>query len=160
MTSSFGRLDGFLVAIVPPGGSHCQSDASHVHLQVKVNGAVYDVAVNVGSTGMQDVHSTTRDAPMPGMPWTEGWHANVTDDYTALGVHSSDLPLGTVAQLTSDITAELASVNHISVFATGYGPSGGHLVHHNSSGHDGLIVTRPLSATAHLRLFSFTSQTF
>src|SRR5882757_3056191 len=48
MTATFGRLDGFLVAIVPPGSSNCQGDASHIHLQLQVNGAIYDVAVNVG----------------------------------------------------------------------------------------------------------------
>ena len=61
MTTVFGRLDGFLVAIVPPGGGGCAADADHLHLQVKANGSVYDLAVNVGTTGMEDVHTTTRD---------------------------------------------------------------------------------------------------
>src|SRR4051794_24097371 len=44
-TPTFGRLDGYLVAIVPPGGgSACNADSSHLHLQVRMNGAVYDVA--------------------------------------------------------------------------------------------------------------------
>ncbi len=160
ITSSFGRLDGILVAIVPPGSGKCQSDASHVHLQVKMNGAIYDLAVNVGTSGMQEVHSTTRDLPMPRLLWSEGWHPNVTDDYASLGVHAGDLPLRTAAELTADITSDLASVNHISVFATGYSPNGGHLVHRNGSGHDGLIVTMPLSSTPHIRMFSFSSQSF
>lgn len=160
MTTSFGRLDGILVAIVPPGSSTCSGDASHIHLQVKANGAIYDVAVNVGSGSMQDVHSTTRDMQMPGPAWTEGWHPTVTDDYVTLGVHAADLPLETAIALTAAITNDLASANHISVFATGYGPSGGHLVHRNGSGHDGLVITKPLSATAHVRLFSFSTQTF
>ena len=160
MTPAFGRLDGFLVAIVPPGSGNCQGDSSHVHLQVKMNGAIYDLAVNVGSGSMQDVQSTTRDIQMPGIPWSEGWHPNVTDDYASLGVHSADLPPAPPAQLTSEITSDLASANHISVFATGYGPGGGHLVHHNGSGHDGMIVTMPLANMAHVRLFSFSSQTF
>src|SRR4051794_19277293 len=45
LTTSFGRLDGFLVAIVPPGGGPCNADSDHVHLQVQVNGAVYDIAI-------------------------------------------------------------------------------------------------------------------
>jgi hypothetical protein len=51
-------------------------------------------------------------------------------------------------------------VNHISVFGTGYGPDGAHLIHRNGQGHDGLLVTQPLSTPAHARLFSFTTQAF
>jgi hypothetical protein len=160
MTASFGRLDGYLVAIVPAGSSRCMGDSSHMHLQVKANGAVYDLAVNVGSGSMQDVHTATRDLPMPGPAWAEGWHTGVIDDYVALGVHSTDIPLETAAQIGTDVTNDLASANHISVFATGYSSSGGHLIHRNGSGHDGLIVTQPLSSPAHARLFSFTSLTF
>ena len=160
MTTAFGRLDGYLVAIVPPGSNNCGGDSSHMHLQVKANGAVYDLAVNVGSGSMQDVHSTTRDVPLPGPAWAEGWHTGVVDDYVALGVHSTDLPLESAAQLTTDLDTDLATANHISVFATGYGPDGGHLIHRNGGGHDGLIVTRPLSHPARARLFSFTSLTF
>src|SRR5258706_669036 len=61
---TYGRLDGFLVAIVPPGnGSACNADSTHVHLQVRMTGAVYDVAVDVsnGQTGIDDVHSATFD---------------------------------------------------------------------------------------------------
>ena len=81
LTSVYGRLDGFLVAIVQPGsGNACNADTSHVHLQVKMNGAIYDVAVNVGSTGTtDDVHTTTRDIPLP--QWSEGWHPGVLEDY-------------------------------------------------------------------------------
>jgi hypothetical protein len=46
------------------------------------------------------------------------------------------------------------------VFATGYGPDGAHLVHRNGNGRDGLVVTQPLSRPAHVRMFSFSSQTF
>jgi hypothetical protein len=67
---------------------------------------------------------------------------------------------GRNAQLTQDLTSDLATVNHISVFATGYGPDGAHLVHYNGSDHDGAVITEPLSNPAHLRLFSFTTQTF
>jgi hypothetical protein len=160
MTSAFGRLDGYLVAIVPPGGGSCGADSSHIHLQVQANGAVYDFAVNVGAPGMEDVHTTTREVTMPGAAWTEGWHPGAIDDYIALGVHSPDLVLETRAQLTSEVTADLASANHISVFATGYGPSGGHLVHRNNSGRDGLVVTQPLSNPSHARMFSFSNQVF
>ncbi len=160
LTSTFGRLDGILVSIVMPGGSHCNSDASHVHLQVRANGAVYDVAVNVGSGGQQDVHTTTRDIALVGPAWSEGWHTNISDSYVTLGVHSSDIPLQTAAEIIAALQSDLATANHITIFGTGYGPDGAHLIHYNGSGHDGLIVTKPLSTTTHARLFSFTSQSF
>ncbi len=159
--ATFGRMDGFLVAVVPPGGGGCNADANHVHLQVKMNGAIYDVAVDVGGTnGVEDVHSATRDFGMPGGAWAEGMHAGIPTDYVTLGVHSTDLPLKTRAQLSAALMAELATVNHISVYATPYGPDGAHLVHRNGQGRDGMIVTQPLSTPPHERLFSFTTQTF
>ncbi len=160
MTMEFGRLDGFLVAIVPPGNGGCNADTSHVHLQIKMKGSIYDVAVNVGSNGVEDVHSTTREIASSGLPWTEGWHAGFSEDYVSLGVHSSDLRLESVAQLTAELMTDLVSVNHISVLAIGYGPSGAHLVHRNGSGRDGLVITKPLSNPAHVRLFSFSAQSF
>src|SRR5215831_18533401 len=81
-TPTFGRLDGFLVAIVQPGGGGCNADSSHVHLQVRMNGAVYDVAIDVtdGQTGVDDVHSATRDIALPGhLAWAEGWHTGILD---------------------------------------------------------------------------------
>jgi hypothetical protein len=161
LTTTFGRLDGFLVAIVPPGGGPCNADDSHVHLQIQVMNQTYDVAVDVAnSAGPDDVHTTTREMALPGAAWSEGWHTGVSVDYIGFGIHSTDLTLETKAQLTTDIMTDLATVNHISVFATGYGPDGVHLVHREGSLHDGLIVTQPLSPTAHLRLFSFSTQTF
>lgn len=162
-TPTFGRLDGFLVAIVPPGGGGCNADSSHVHLQVKMNNEVYDVAVDVtdGQTGIDDVHSATRDIALPGhVAWAEGWHTGILDDYIADGVHAPDLPLMTKAELTAALMSDLASANHISIYATTYGRTGTHLVHRNGSGHDGLIVTEPLSAPVHARFLSFTNQAF
>ncbi len=160
MSAEFGRLDGVLVAIVPPGNGNCNGDASHIHLQVKANSAVYDISINVGEGAMQDVHSTSRDMRMPGPAWSEGWHPAIGNDYVALGIHSTDLPLLTAAQLTSNVMSDLATANHISVFAIGYGPDGGHLVHRNGSGRDGLLITKPLASSAHVRMFSFSTQTF
>lgn len=160
MSTEFGRLDGMVVSIVPPGNGGCNADSSHIHLQVKANGAIYDISVNVGVGSMQDVHSTTRDMRMPGPAWSEGWHPAIGNDYVALGIHSADLPLRTAAQLTSELMTDLATANHVSVFAIGYGPDGGHLVHRNGSGRDGLLITKPLASSAHVRLFSFSTQTF
>ncbi len=161
---AFGRLDGYLVAIVAPGASGCNADSSHVHLQVRMKNAIYDVAIDVtnGMTGVDDVHTTTRDRAMPTttLPWTEGWHTGIHVDYVALGVHSTDLALATKSEMTTTLMSDLASANHISIYATTYGADGVHLVHRNSGGRDGLIVTEPLSVPAHLRLLSFTDQAF
>jgi hypothetical protein len=56
--------------------------------------------------------------------------------------------------------ADLANANHISIYGTGYGPDGAHLIHRNGGGHDGLLITQPLSTPSHARLFSFSSQAF
>ena len=160
VTSTSGRLDGLLVAIVPPGGSACNADPDHLHLQLDANGAIYDVAINVGSNQLMDVHTGTRPFTMPAsLPWAAGWHPGVSVNYTSLGAHAADLALETRAQLVSELTAELANVNHVSIYASGYGPEGVHLVHRNN-GRDGLLIIQPLSTPAQGRMFSFTTQSF
>ncbi len=58
------------------------------------------------------------------------------------------------------VAAALAQVNHISIFGTGYGPTGMHLIHYES-GMDGAIVVEPLSPTPQLPLlFRFGSDQF
>ena len=164
-SGTFGRLDGYLVAIVPPGSTNgCNDDSSHVHLQIKMNGAIYDIAIDAtdSATRTDDVHTMTTDVPMPAGPaWAEGFHTGVTIDYpTTFGVHSSNLPLQTKAQIVSAFQTDLATVNHISIYTTTYGSDGAHLVHRNGSGHDGAVVTEPLSPTSHVRLLSFSDQSF
>jgi hypothetical protein len=160
---SFGRLDGILVAVVPPGPSSapCNADTGHVHLQLLVAGAVYDIAVNVGTDdATNDTHSTTLEHALIGPAWAEGWHTGVAVDYPTLGVHADAIPLRTRTDSVNAIMTDLATANHVSVYATGYGPGGAHLVHRNGRGEDGLVVSHPLSPQGHARLFSFTSQTF
>ena len=163
-SGTFGRLDGYLVAIVPPGSTNgCNDDSSHVHLQIKMNGAIYDIAIDAtdSQTRTDDVHTGTLDMAMPSGPaWSEGFHTGVTLDYPSLGVHASSLPLQSKAQIVSAFQTDLATVNHISIFTTTYGGDGAHLVHRNGSGHDGAVVTEPLSPTAHVRLLSFSDQSF
>ena len=77
-----------------------------------------------------------------------------------VGLHKTDFTVGTKAQLAADLTAELANVNHISVFATTYGPDGAHLVHRYGISRDGVIVTQPLSSPAHARMYAFSDQSF
>lgn len=157
LTQAFGRLDGYLVAIVPVGGSRaCNGDSSHVHLQVKWKTAIYDIAVNA------DGLNEAKDVAMGGGAWAEGWHtgAGVQNDYVQLGLHAADFVQDTLAVTAQKIEAALAQTSEISIFATGYGPDGAHLVHRNGSNNDGAIVPNPLSATPHMLFFRFSTQSF
>lgn len=164
--ATFGRLDGYLVAIVAPSNMQaCNDDNSHVHLQVRMQGMIYDIAIDVTdeSTMIDDVHTTTRDIAMPGTtPWSEGWHtsADLLSDYVTLGLHDTDIMLEAKADLVQILQTDLATANHVSVYTTSYGSDGAHLVHRNGSGHDGLLVTNPLATPPHIRFFSFTDQSF
>lgn len=166
--TTFGRMDGFLVAVVAPGPTTapCRADTTHVHLQVLVSGAVYDVAVNVGTNDVttNDVHSAALDRALIGPVWSEGWHTGITVDYPTLGVHANAIPLHTQTENVDALMTDLATANHVSIYATSYNTDdGAHLVHrhtNNLNGTDGLVMTHPLSPTPHARLFSFTSQTF
>ncbi|MBP9087821.1 MAG: hypothetical protein KBG15_17000 [Kofleriaceae bacterium] len=159
ISNGFGRLDGFLVAIVDPGARNCNGDNDHIHLQILANNKIFDVAVNVA--GSADVMTATRDLPLTGTPWQEGWHTGFALDYTALGLRSSDFTASSQAALVATIKAELASVNHISVYALGYTDGTGvHLIHRNGFNNDGVIVTQPLSRPAKWRMFRFSDQTF
>jgi len=160
LTKTFGRLDGYLVAIVVPGGSQCNSDNDHVLLQVNAGGAIYEIAVNVGAPDQEDVESTAIELPLPGPAWQEGWHPGLTFDYPSVGLKASDFTLATRAANTQAIVTDLAAANHVSVFATGWGGGGAHLVHRNGGGRDGALITEPLSRPSHLRLFAFSNQTF
>jgi len=162
-TATYGRLDGYLVAIVPPSNQNgCNADSSHVHLQIRMMGSVYDVAIDASDaqSGVDDVHTDQLDHDLGGPGWAEGWHTDVLNDYVSMGLHSSDLVLHTKAEVVAQINTFLATANHISVYMTTYGPDGGHLVHRNGNGHDGIIVTDPLSQPSHYMVLSFTDQAF
>jgi len=157
LSGAYGRLDGFAVAVVPPAsGGGCNADRHHVHLQVSAGGQTYDVAINTDSGFIAE-----KDMPLPGGAWSEGWHTDASLDYpTDLGLHDADFTAGSEDVLDQDIESALASANHVSVFATPYSHGGVHLVHRQSSGHDGALVTDPLSAQAHVFAFHFSNQSF
>jgi hypothetical protein len=169
LTQAFGRIDGYLSAVIIPNQATCKPDNDHVYLQISMSNATYQMAVNVLSNqGDGGVPSQVLylEKELPGLPdgaWQEGWHTggSVTFDYVNnAGVHAADFtatPLQTLAQTIAD---RLVNVNHISVFATGYGSDGADLVHRNGSSHDGAIVTEPLSATPHALMFHFSNQSF
>jgi hypothetical protein len=134
-----------------------------------MSNATYQIAVNVFSNqgdGGLPSQVLYLEKPLTSLPdgvWQEGWHtgSSVTFDYVSnVAVHAADFtatPLDTLAKTISD---RLVNVNHISVFATGYGPDGADLIHRNGSSHDGAIVTEPLSATPHALMFHFSNQSF
>lgn len=158
--SSHGRLDGTLVAIVPPGTRGCSGDRNHVHLQVLAGGEVYDFAVNVHDNTGGSVYFLAHDAPLPDGAWSEGWHGGDNLGYTDLGVHASDFTSMNESAVSAAIDQELADANHVSMFATPYGSGGAHLVHYRNGYDDGAIVVHPLSGTARLLLFHFADQSF
>ena len=165
LTMVRGRLDGYLVSIVPPGGPHaCNGDDNHVHLQVSAKGGIYDIAIDIYSTltpATPYVSILVKDTPLPDGPWHEGWNtANLTMEYVhTFGVHSEQFTETKLAPLAQQIESELANANHVSVYATGYGPTGGHDVH-RSGGGDGAVIINPLSPKARVLLFHFASQSF
>lgn len=159
LTESFGRLDGRLVSVVPPRESgSCNADRRHVHLQVLVHGSVYDVAVNVGEPDRPDVRLRRHDTDALGGGFEEGWHPTGALDYSSLGVRSADFsPASDTARVLEE---ELATADRVSVWATGYGPGGVHLVHRNGDGTDGAILLSPLGTRSRVLLFRFEDQEF
>jgi hypothetical protein len=155
LTVDHGRLDGYLVSIVPANTHQCNGDSSHLHLQVKANDAVYDVAVNL------DALEAELDAPLPGTPWTEGWHAAAPLDYAKdLNLHAPVFAASSATAQRTHLEAILANVNHIVIYATAYDPTGAHLVHREGSDRDGAIILDPLAPTPHVVAFRFTQDTF
>ncbi len=160
LKGSFGRLDGTVVSIVDPGGSSkCNGDSSHLHIQVLMDGDVYDVAVNVDGGYWYQA-----DVPLPGSAWSEGYYEDSLDYASGLGVSSSQFTAISQSALTTALEQQLASVNHITTYGTIYtgsdAGSGMHDIHYQSTNKDGAIFLQPLSAQAHMILFRFSGDSF
>ncbi len=164
LTNAFGRLDGTVVAVVPPGDPKCAvMNATHLVIQVLMNGATYRMVVDVLSNrAPPDVLFYEMDAPLAAGVWAEGWHAGAMLDYvTTLNVHSGSFVAMHEADLVAKITSEIDLGAKISVFSTSAGsPSSTHLVHRNLPDADGAIVIRPDSPNPHYLLLRFAEQTF
>lgn len=167
LTPKFGRFDGIVTAIVPPGDNACAlPNSTHLVIQGKMNdGLVYRMVVDVLSTiGSPDVSLYEMDAPLAGgMPWTLGWHDTLTLDYvTDLSVHNTSFVPTKQAALVARITDEINLGDHISVFATSGStePHSAHLVHRNATNADGAIILNPEAAKAHYILLAFGEQVF
>ena len=150
-----GRLDGQLVTVLSASQRGCPNDSQHMHLQVKMSGAIYDIAVNL------DGLEGETDAPLPGSPYAEGWHPMGLDYVRDLKLHSSGLTLTTPAAIRARVEVALTNANHVSIFGYAYpGSDGAHLIHRSNGGNDGAIVINPLAAKAHVLAFRFSTDTF
>ncbi len=165
LTPAFGRFDGTVLAVVPPGDEDCAlPNRTHLVVQATIGGVAYRLVVDVLSNqGSPDVLLTKLDHPLVGPAWAEGWHTDVPLDYvTDLGAHSPTFVATPETKLVSAITAELELGAHISIFATSGAtePNSAHLVHRNTTNADGAIVLNPDGPSPHWLLMRFDEQTF
>ena len=168
LTNAFGRLDGTVLAIVPPNDQACAlPNSTHLVIQVTIAGVAYRMVVDVVSDQLSEAGSDDDllyeiNAPLAAGPWSEGWHPGVALDYvTTLAVHSTSFAPIAEGALVDRITSEIALGAHISVFATSDGePNSAHLVHRNATNADGAIVIGPDSTNPHYILLRFSEQSF
>lgn len=166
LTSAFGRADGTVTAIVAPTVTTCaMPNDDHVVLQIKIDGAIYRMVINVQSTRGSDLRvrlASVDHAPV-GEPWAEGWHPGVALDYASmLDIHAGDarfvpyemLPLSEQIENAIDLGAK------VSVYAWSSGGASAHKVHRNGGSADGAIVVDPSGAKPKWLLFHFADQTF
>ena len=167
ITGVFGRLDGTVLAVIPPSDGACPlPNRDHVTLDVVMGGSAYRILVNVNSTiATVDprVQMLEMDGPLLGGAWADGWHTAPTLDYAIdLGVHSASFAPYALDVLSARISDAIPLGAKISVFASGFAPvgDGAHKVHRNGIGSDGALVVGPDSASPHWMLFHFDTQTF
>jgi hypothetical protein len=164
LSDAFGRLDGTVLAVVPPNDQACaMPNSTHLVIQVLMGGEAYRMVVDVHSSyGSPDVLFDELDAPLAAGAWSEGWHPGVALDYVGtLGVHSDAFVDMTEDDVVAKITSEIDLGARISVFATSAGePTSAHLVHRNLTNQDGAIVVRPESGAPHYLLIRFAEQSF
>jgi hypothetical protein len=166
LTAGFARIDGTVVAVVPPNDQACAApNSTHLVIQVKMGGAVYRLVVDVlSNVAPPDVYFYEMDAPLSaGGAWADGWHTGVSLDYvTTLNVHSTPFVAMKEADLVAKITSEIDLGAKISIFATAgtTEPDSAHLVHRNVTNQDGAIVIHPDTGTPHWMLMRFNEQSF
>jgi hypothetical protein len=160
LSGKHGRLDGYLVSIVPPGHKGCHGDSDHVHLQLLMGSAIYDVAVNVRDNNGANVYYLAKNMTIPDGTWSQGWHTSDGLAFAGIGVHAGNFKALAPATLATTIENELAQANHLSVFGTGYNASGMHLIHYQGGQNDGAIVINPQASTSRLLMLHFANQSF
>jgi hypothetical protein len=163
LTEGFGRLDGTLVAVVPPGSDCPRPNSTHIILQVRQGGDVYRmVAAVVSDFGNPDMALLEREAPLAGPAWQEGWHLGVPFDYVAtMGAHRLDFTPVAKQDLVDAIDRAAAIGGRVSVFATvEQQHDSAHLIHRNQSNRDGAIVFGADGASPRYFLLRFDNQLF
>jgi hypothetical protein len=166
VTAGFGRIDGTVLAIVPPNDQDCaEPNSTHLVIQVSIADGAYRMVVDVLSTsGSPEVLIDELDTALVGPAWSEGWHQPVAVDFpTTFGVHSTSFTAMEQADLVTKITNEISLGSHISIYgtATTSEPHSPHLVHRypDVPSSDGAIVIDPDTAP-HFILLNFDEYTF
>ncbi|MGO8994290.1 MAG: hypothetical protein ACLQVI_13255 [Polyangiaceae bacterium] len=167
LTNSFGRVDGTIVAVIPPDDQACADpNSTHLIVEVLMQGAVYRMVVDVLSdevsdSGSYDVFFYEMDAPLADGAWSDGWHTGIDFDYVStLAIHSTPFVAMSQADVVAKITSELTLGAHVSFFATSDDePDSAHLVHRNTTNQDGAIVVSPETAP-HYLLIRFSEDSF
>jgi hypothetical protein len=163
LTDGFGRLDGTLIAVVPPGSDCPRPNSTHLILEVRQGGAVYRmVAAVVSDFGNPVMALAERDAALAGPAWQEGWHPGVGFDYVStMGLHRLDFVPSPMQDLVDTIDRAAVIGGKISVFATvEQQHDSAHLIHRNQSNQDGAIVFGADSASPHYFMLRFDNQLF
>ncbi|MCW5807229.1 MAG: hypothetical protein KIT31_33035 [Deltaproteobacteria bacterium] len=163
LTTGFGRLDGTLVAVVPPGSTCPRPNSTHLILEVRQNNQVYRmVAAVISDVGDPVMALAERDAALSGPAWQEGWHLGVPLDYVAtLGVHRLDFAPAPKQDLVDAIDRAAVIGGRVSVYATVEDQhDSAHLIHRNQSNKDGAIVFGADGPSPHYFLLRFDNQLF
>jgi hypothetical protein len=165
LIAPYGRLDGTVLAVVPPAHPTCaMPNGTHLVLQVTMKGAAYRMVVNVESEFLgvdPKVRFLAVDKPLPAPAWSEGWHAGVTLDYaTTLDVHVAAFSPLAKDDLVKAVTDAIPLGAKVSVYSTTSGGASSHKVHRNGASDDGAIVLGPDTAAPRFLLFHFDQQTF
>jgi hypothetical protein len=167
LTDAFGRVDGTVEAVLKPAHATCeQPNRTHLILQVRMQGAVYRMVVNVASTKTNpNIWFKALLHPLPPPAWQEGWHPGLTLDYAKdLDAHKGDLVETTTAELVDKVYNALELGSTVSVYSSSSGGAkadSAHLIHRTGKNNtDGAIVLNPNSSAPTFLLFSFEEQTF
>ncbi|HEY0255019.1 MAG TPA: hypothetical protein VGC41_26010 [Kofleriaceae bacterium] len=165
LTNSFGRIDGTVLAVIPPNYQGCaQPNSTHAVVQVTFGGAAYRMVVNVLSTsGEPRVYLGESDAALAGGAFAEGWHPGFGLDYvTNLNVHKATFTLADQATAAARVYDMIEIGAPISIFATSGGPpqaDSAHLIHRNDPNEDGALVLDPMGSP-HYLLTAFDNDGF
>jgi len=165
LTKGFGRVDGTVVAVVQPKDTQCPlPNDDHLIVQVRMQGAVYRMVVNVESDRAgQDprVSYLEKAVTLPAPAWAEGWHTGLTLDYVKdFGARAGDFAPFAMTELSAKVAAVIPLDAKISVYSDTSGGASTHLVHRNNGTNDGAIVLDPDGPSPRALLFRFSNQDF